>query len=101
MIVQIVKFRSALAEEEIQRRYESRAPRYRETPGLAQKYYLKFPDTDEYGAVYLWESEAALAEFRASDLARSIPETYEVQGPPDVEVAEVVLMLRPESRPGA
>jgi heme-degrading monooxygenase HmoA len=94
MIVQIVRFRSVLPEEEILRMYEARARRYRETPGLARKFYLRYPETGEHGAVYLWESEEALAEFRASDLARTIPETYRVQDAPDVQLAEVVLTLR-------
>lgn len=46
------------------------------------------------GAVYVWESEEALAEFRTCDLARTIPETYEVGSAPDVQVVEVFSTLR-------
>jgi hypothetical protein len=35
--------------------------------------------------------------FRESDLARTIPEAYRVQGAPDVQVAEVVMVLHPHS----
>jgi heme-degrading monooxygenase HmoA len=99
MIVQIVHFKSALSDKEVLQRYQARAPRYRATKGLKQKYYLRFPETGEHGAVYVWESEEALKEFREGELARSIPETYQVQGASDRTTAEVVLVLRPEPEP--
>jgi heme-degrading monooxygenase HmoA len=99
MIVQIVRFKSALSDEEVLERYKSRGPRYRATKGLKQKYYLKYPETGEHGAVYIWESEEAMKEFRAGELARTIPETYQVQGTSDRTTAEVVLVLRPDSEP--
>ena len=40
-------------------RFEDRADRYRQVPGLLQKYYVRYPDTDEYGGVYVWESPEA------------------------------------------
>ena len=66
-------------------------------PGLLQKYYLAFPSTGEHGAVYVWESTQAMQTFRESDLARTIPEAYQVQGAPAVEVAEVSLVLHPST----
>jgi heme-degrading monooxygenase HmoA len=95
MIVQIVRFRSDLSDEEVLQTYEARSPRYRALSGLKQKYYLKFPATGEHGAVYVWDSEEALQAFRESDLARTIPEAYHVQGEPNIVVAEVVMLLRP------
>jgi hypothetical protein len=62
--------------------------------GLIEKYYLRFPETGEHGAVYLWESEGALSAFRESELARTIAEAYQVQGAPVVQTAEVVMTLR-------
>lgn len=87
MIVQIVRFKSGLAVEEVKRVYEARAGQYRALRGLLQKYYLTFPATQEHGAVYLWESEEALERFRESQLARTISTAYQVQGPTDVQVA--------------
>lgn len=77
--------------------YEARAPQYRALPGLLQKYYLRFPAAQEYGAVYLWESEAALKRFRESELARTIPSAYKVEGQAEFQVAEVVMTLHPDS----
>lgn len=94
MIVQIVRFKSGLPNEQVLKTYDARAPRYRALTGLAQKYYLRFPATGDHGAVYLWESEAALAQFRESELGRTIPTAYQVQGTPDVQVAELVMTLR-------
>lgn len=93
MIVQIVRFHSKLSDEQVVTTYKERAPRYRSQPGLVEKYYLKF-ESGEHGAVYLWESEDALRDFRASDLARTIPEAYAVEGAPDVVTADMVMALR-------
>jgi heme-degrading monooxygenase HmoA len=96
MVVQIVRFKSGLSDEEVLNTYEARAPRYRALAGLRQKYYLRFPRTGEHGAVYVWDSEQAMKDFRESQLARTISDAYQVQGASDIEVAEVVMLLRPE-----
>jgi heme-degrading monooxygenase HmoA len=96
MIAQIVRFKSGLSDERVLATYEARAPQYRALKGLKQKYYLKFSETDEHGAVYLWDSKASLEAFRKSDLASTIPTAYQVEGAPDVTVAEWVMTLRPE-----
>jgi heme-degrading monooxygenase HmoA len=95
MIIQIVRFKSELSDEEVVATYQARAPRYRELQGLAQKYYLRYPATGEHGAVYVWESEGALKEFRESELGRTISSAYQIQGAPNVQTAEVVMSLRP------
>jgi heme-degrading monooxygenase HmoA len=94
MIIQIVRFKSGLTEEQIVQKYNARAPRYRELKGLKQKYYLKFPETNEYGAVYLWETESALKEFRESELGQTISTSYKIQGDTDVQMAEMIMTLR-------
>ena len=96
MIVQIVRFKSGMSDEKVTEMYRTRAPRYRELKGLQQKYYLRFPETGEHGAVYLWKSEAALQAFHESELGRTIASTYQVQGNPDIRTAELVMALRPE-----
>lgn len=95
MIALIARFKSALSDEQVARTYETRAPRYRALPGLIQKYYLRFPETGEHGAVYLWESQAALKAFRESELGRSITTAYQIQGASDLQIAEVVMSLYP------
>ncbi|MEJ2720793.1 MAG: hypothetical protein P8181_06580 [bacterium] len=94
MIAQIVRFKSGLSYEKVVETFTERAPRYRELKDLVQKYYLRYPDTDEYGAVYVWESEEAMKEFRDSELGRTISSAYQVQGTPDITIAEVVDTLR-------
>lgn len=95
MLVQIVRFRSNLTDAEVQQMYEARAPRYRAMKDLVQKFYLRFPETGEHGAVYVWKSEAAMKRFRESELGRTIRSAYEVQGEPDITLGEVVMLLRP------
>jgi heme-degrading monooxygenase HmoA len=96
MIIQTVKFKSALSETEIQRVMEERAPQFRALPGLLQKYYLRDQQTGEVGAVYIWDSEESLRAYRQSDLARTIASAYQAVEQPRVEIFETVLTLRPE-----
>ena len=93
MIAQIVSFRSGLPDEEVLEMYKSRVPQYRKLKGLLQKYYLRFPETGEHGAVYLWESDAALRDFKESELGRTIASAYKIQGTADIRMGEVVLTL--------
>ena len=94
MIVSIVRFRSRLRDEEVQALFEQRADQYRQVPGLAEKIYLRFEETGEWGAVYVFDSEGSLARFRESELARSIPTAYEVEGDARSEIADVTLVVR-------
>jgi heme-degrading monooxygenase HmoA len=96
MIIRLVKFKSALSDAEVLKLYNQRAPRYRELPGLLQKYYIKDKQTGEHGAVYLWDSMQSMEEFQNSELSRSIPGAYRIIGEPRIEVLDLVYTLRPE-----
>jgi heme-degrading monooxygenase HmoA len=76
--------------------FEKRSDRYRKVPGLVEKLYLRFRDTGEFGAVYVWESEEDLERFRESELARTIPTAYQVEGESSLEVADVPLVVDPD-----
>jgi heme-degrading monooxygenase HmoA len=96
VIVQLVRYESKLTYDEVMERFEGRSDRYREVPGLLQKYYS---ETDEYGGVYIWESEAALQKWRDTNLAGTLAETYQVTEGPTSEVAEVMLVLHGDKNP--
>jgi heme-degrading monooxygenase HmoA len=95
VLVQIVRYRSRLTDEDVLATVESRATEYLAVPGLLQKYYLRFPETGEHGGVYLWASRESFQGFRESELARTIPDAYRVEGPPHVELADVSKVLHP------
>lgn len=103
MYIQFVKFESGLSEGDAKRVMEERAPQYRQVQGLLQKYYVHEPATGQWGGIYLWDSEASMIAFRDSELRRTIPQVYAVEGSPRSEVFEVVFPLRevaPEARLG-
>ena len=54
MIVSLVRFRSALSDDEVQATFEDRADGYLSVPGLVEKIYLRYRGPGEYGAVYVW-----------------------------------------------
>ena len=92
-----VRITSDLDPLEFERRLHERRPRFREVPGLVQKMYGR----DTSGAVcgiYFFESDEALAAFRETELARTIPSAYEAV---DVrrEVYDVLYALWPERGP--
>lgn len=94
MIVSVVRFRSRLPDDDVRSLFEQRADHYERVPGLVEKLYLRFRDTGEFGAVYVWDSEESLARFRESGLARSIRSAYEVDGDASTELADVELVVR-------
>ena len=94
MILQIVKLKTDLSEEELLRIAHERAPQFRAIPGLIQKYYVRRARPGEFAGVYVWDSAESLAAFRESELARSIPEAYRVVEPPEIEIGEVLFPLR-------
>jgi heme-degrading monooxygenase HmoA len=101
VIVSLVRFRSDLSDDEVQATFEERADRYRRVPGLVEKLYLRFRDTGEFGAVYVWESEDDLMRFQGSELARTIPDSYRVRGVPASEIAEVCLVVGGQTAPAS
>ena len=96
MIVQVVKYKTGLTDEEAAKTIAQRAPQYEALPGLRQKLYIREPETGEYGGIYVWDDEESMREFRQSDLAATIPEAYRVEGEPRVEIFELVSVLRAE-----
>ena len=94
MIILSVKFKSALSNNDVMRIVVERAPSFRALPGLIQKYYGHEKDTGEFTGIYIWDSEQSLRAFRESELARTIPEAYQVEGEPRIEIFEVPLVLR-------
>jgi heme-degrading monooxygenase HmoA len=97
VIVSLVRFKSRLSDDAVQATFEERADHYRNVPGLMEKIYLQFRESGEFGAVYVWDSEKALMDFRETELARTIPEAYQVEETPLVELADVCLVIQPES----
>lgn len=93
MIVLTVKFESDLSEQEVYQVAEERLPQFREVPGLVQKYYLKCAQPNWYSGVYIWDSLESMKNFRATELAASIPLAYQVKGQPQMEVSEVFTQL--------
>jgi heme-degrading monooxygenase HmoA len=94
MIIQIVKFETTLTEEEVVAAANERIDQFRAMPGLQQKYYVKLDRPNSYGGIYIWDSMESLAAFRETDLAKTIPEAYRVQGAPEIEVLEGLFPLR-------
>ena len=93
-----VRIKSDLHPEELNRRLLARRPRFHEVPGLVQKMYGREPTSGDVCGIYFFESEATLAAFRETELAKTIPTAYEAV---DVrrEVYEVLFPLWPERGP--
>ncbi len=94
MILQIIKLKSDLPEEELLKRARERESRFKAVPGLLQKYYVKIGQPGQYGGIYVWDSAESLQAFRASDLAKSIPEAYEIIEAPNIEIMDILFQLR-------
>jgi len=93
-----VRIQSDLDPEELDRRLNERKPRFLEVPGLIQKIYGRDEATGDVCGIYFFENKEALAAFRDTELAKTIPTAYAAT---DIrrEVYEVLYPLRPEKGP--
>ena len=93
-----VRIKSRLDAEEFERRLVERRPGFRDVPGLVQKIYGREEASGDVCGIYFFENEEALAAFRETELARTIPAAYEAV---DVrrEVYEVLYPLWSERGP--
>lgn len=98
--VLFVRIRSKLDAKEIDRRLLERRPRFQDVPGLVQKIYGRDEATGDVCGIYFFEDEAALAAFRETELAKTIPTAYEAVDTRR-EVYEVLYPLYPERGPFA
>ncbi|MEZ4971651.1 MAG: hypothetical protein R2814_18680, partial [Flavobacteriaceae bacterium] len=93
MILQFVKLKSKLSEENILDKANKRKPEFEAIPGLLQKYYVKMDGEGNYGGVYVWDSKESITAFKESDLAKSIPQAYEVVEAPTIEIMDILFQL--------
>ncbi|HCT76118.1 MAG TPA: hypothetical protein DGG94_14795 [Micromonosporaceae bacterium] len=95
-----VRIKSGLDAREFERRLLERRPRFREVPGLLQKIYGRDEATGDVCGIYFFVNLEALAAFRETELARTIPTAYEAV---DLrrEVYDVLYPLWPERGPFA
>jgi heme-degrading monooxygenase HmoA len=93
-IIQIIKLKTALSEEEVLKIAKEREEQFQAIPGLLQKYYVRMGTPGEFGGIYIWDSTESLKAYRESDLAASIPSAYQLIEPPNIEILDVLFQLR-------
>ena len=93
-----VRVKSDLDPEELERRVLERRPRFKEVPGLIQKIYGRDESSGDVCGIYFFESKEALAAFRDTELAKTIPTAYEAK---EIrrEAYEVIYPLYPDRGP--
>lgn len=93
-----VRVKSDLDFAELEPRVLKRLPRFREVPGLVQKIYGRDQSTGDLCGIYFFEDREALAAFRETELAKTIPSAYEA-AEVRPEIYEVLYPLYPERGP--
>ena len=97
-MILFVRVKSDLDPEELERRALERRLRFKEVPGLVQKFYGRDPSTGDWCGIYFFEDKKALASYRDSELARTIPVAYEATEVRP-EVFELLYPLYPDRGP--
>jgi len=92
----VFKFRSAMADDALIERMESRLPLFREVDGLEQKYYCREPDTGAFCGVYLFASSEQASAYRASATIHGIPEALQVEDEIRIEQLDLLMALQPD-----
>jgi len=93
-----VRIKTDLEPEELDRRLIERRPRFKDVPGLVQKFYGRDESTGDVCGIYFFEDQKSLADFRETELAKTIPTAYEAK---EIrrEVYEVLYPLHPDRGP--
>jgi hypothetical protein len=93
-----VRVKSGLDPGELERRLLERRPRFRDVPGLIQKIYGRDSSTGDVCGIYFFENQDALADFRETALAQTIPAAYEAE---EIrrEIYDVLYPLYPDRGP--
>ena len=93
-IIQIIKLKTSLKEDEVLNIARERAPQFKAIPGLIQKYYVRASPPHHFAGVYLWDSIESIQSFRETELAASIPQAYKLLEAPEIEILDVMFELR-------
>ena len=72
-----VRIKSGLDPDEMERRVHERRPQFKEVPGLVQKIYGRDNTTGNVCGIYFFTDQEALANFRETELAKTIAKAYE------------------------
>ena len=94
MVIQTVKLTSTLNEEELLKAARARVSEYAALPGLLQKYYTRLSEPNTYVGILIWDSQESFEAYKASELATSVSQTYQVTEKPEVALSEVLFQLR-------
>jgi len=96
--IMVVRIKSDVDPAELERRAIERRPEFKKIPGLVQKIYGRNEETGDWCGIYFFENKQALAAFRETELAKTIPTAYEAT---DVrrEVFELMYPLHPDRGP--
>lgn len=94
MFIQYVKFSSDITESEFLAMAEKRKPEFNRIKGLEQKYFVKNPQTGEYGGIYIWKDEMDMKKYKQSSLAKSTSSAYKVDGVAQIEELRIITLLR-------
>ena len=96
--VLFVRAKSTLDQAELDNRLLERRPRFLDVPGLVQKIYGRDESTGDVCGIYFFEDQNALAEYRKTELAKTIPSAYEVSEI-RMETYEILYPLHPDRGP--
>lgn len=93
-----VRAKSSLDSAELENRLLQRRPRFLDVPGLVQKIYGRDESTGDVCGIYFFEDRNALAAYRETELAKTIPTAYEVTEI-RMEIYDVLYPLHPDRGP--
>lgn len=96
--VLFVRAKSKLEPAALEKRLLERRPRFFDVPGLVQKIYGQDESSGAVCGIYFFEDRAALADFRNSELAKTISTAYEVEEI-RMETYDILYPLHPERGP--
>lgn len=96
MIIAVVRFPlpQPLSSGAATEAFLASAPSYQAIPGLLRKHYLRAPDGESAGGVYLWESREAAEKLYTDEWRQRLASRYGTE--PTVEFFESLVTVEPD-----
>ena len=86
-----IQLREPLSSEEARRLADETAPKYKQTPGLVRKYFVRGEDGLSWGGIYLWETRGHAEVLFDEEWQARVTDTY--GSPPTMRWLDCALVL--------
>ncbi|MDG3012637.1 monooxygenase [Rhodococcus sp. D2-41] len=93
MVIVRMRFDSKLSEADQEKLSIGGLDKFRQLPGLKQKYYVRNRDQETVGGIYFFETREAAEAYVNGPIVASVGDRFKAEGAVEVEILDIELTL--------